>query len=109
MYFYCVEPTKFPIGMRVVDNKEENRFETEIEGQMAVIEYSVQPGILSLNHTEIPEALSGQGVASEMIEKVLLEIELRGLKVIPVCPFIRKYIDKHPEWKSILANEKPSQ
>lgn len=99
--------------MRVVDNKEENRFEAEIDGQMAVIEYSVKPGIVSLNHTEVPEALSGKGVASEMIEKVLLQIEQRGLKVIPVCPFIKKYIQKHPEWESIIAKEtnkkKPSQ
>jgi len=89
--------------MRVIDNKEENRFETEIDGYKAIIEYSVLPGILSLNHTEVPKELSGKGIASEMTEKVLLQIELRGLKVIPVCPFIKKYIDKHPEWKSIVA------
>ncbi|HLT50188.1 MAG TPA: GNAT family N-acetyltransferase [Aequorivita sp.] len=88
--------------MRVIDNKEMNRFETEIDGYKAIIEYSVKPGVLSLNHTEVPKELSGQGVASEMTEKVLLQIELRGLKVIPVCPFIKKYIDKHPEWKSIV-------
>ena len=88
--------------MRVIDNKEMNRFETEIDGYKAIIEYSVKPGVLSLNHTEVPKELSGQGVASEMTEKVLLQIELRGLKVIPVCPFIKKYIDKHPDWKSIV-------
>ena len=37
--------------MRVIDNKEENRFEAEVDGYKAIIEYSVQPGILSLNHT----------------------------------------------------------
>lgn len=99
--------------MRVIDNKEEHRFEAEVEDHTAIVEYTVQPGILSLDHTEVPKELSGQGVASEMVEKVLLQIELRGLKVIPVCPFIKKYIDKHPEWKSILAedsnNKKPSQ
>jgi len=88
--------------MRVIDNKEMNRFETDIDGYKAIIEYSVKPGVLSLNHTEVPKELSGQGVASEMTEKVLLQIELRGLKVIPVCPFIKKYIEKHPEWKSIV-------
>ncbi len=92
--------------MRVIDNKEHNRFETVIDGHHAIIEYSVLPGILSLNHTEVDKALAGKGVASEMTEKVLLQIELRGLKVIPVCPFTKKYIDKHPEWKSILADEK---
>ncbi|KJJ38336.1 GNAT family N-acetyltransferase [Aequorivita vladivostokensis] len=99
--------------MRVIDNKEENRFEAEVDGYNAIIEYSVQPGILSLNHTEVPEELSGRGIASEMTEKVLLQIELRGLKVIPVCPFTKNYIEKHSEWKSIVANEakkkKPSQ
>ncbi len=91
--------------MRVVDNKEKNRFETDINGHLAIIEYSVLPNILSLNHTEVPKEISGQGVASEMTEKVLLQIELRGLKVIAACPYTKKYIEKHPEWKSILATE----
>jgi len=94
--------------MRVIDNKEKNQFEAEIEGSHAKIEYSVQPGVLSLNHTEVPKELSGKGIASELTERVLLQIELRGLKIIPVCPFIKKYIEKHPEWKSIIA-EKPNK
>lgn len=92
--------------MNVTDNKEKKRFETKIDGHEAFVEYSVQPGILSLDHTEVDKALAGQGVASDMIEKVLLEVELRGLKVIPACPFIEKYISKHPEWKSIVADDK---
>ena len=98
--------------MNVTDNKEKSRFETKVDGYDAFVEYSVLPGVLKLDHTEVDKALAGQGVASEMIEKVLLEIELRGLKVIPVCPFIEKYIGKHPEWKSIVADDKskkPSQ
>ncbi|CAM3450826.1 GNAT family N-acetyltransferase [Aequorivita lipolytica] len=99
--------------MRVIDNKEKNRFEAEVDGNTAIVEYSVKPGILSINHTEVPKALEGQGVASEMTEKVLLQIEQRGLKVVPVCPFTKKYIEKHSEWKSIVAsddkNKKPSQ
>ncbi len=89
--------------MRVIDNKEKRRFETEIDGQFAIIEYSVMPNILSLNHIEVAEGLEGRGVASEMTEKVLLEVELRGLRVIAVCPFIKNYIQEHPEWNSILA------
>lgn len=89
--------------MHVIDNKEENRFEAKIDGHIAIIEYSVKPGLLSLNHTEVPKELSGQGIAGELTEKVLLQIEQRGLKVIPKCSYIEKYISKHPEWKSILA------
>lgn len=91
--------------MRVIDNKVKKRFETTIDDHLSIIEYTVKPGILSLNHTEVAKALAGKGVASEMTENVLLQIEQRGLKVIPACDFIKSYIDKHPEWKSILANE----
>ena len=92
--------------MRVIDNKEKNRFETEVDGHLAIIEYSVMPNILSLNHTEVDRALAGKGVGGELVEKVLLELELRGLKVIPECPFIKRYIEKHPEWNSIVSNVK---
>ena len=91
--------------MQVIDNKEKNRFETVIDGHKAIIEYSIMSGVLSLNHTEVPKELAGQGVASEMTEKVLQQIELRDLKIIPACPFTKKYIDKHPEWKSIVADK----
>lgn len=90
--------------MRVIDNKEKKRFETEIDGYQAFIEYSVQPEVIVLEHTEVDKELSGRGVAAELTESVLLEIELRGLKVIPECSYTKKYIEKHPEWKSILAN-----
>lgn len=92
--------------MNVVDNKEKQRFETFIDEHRAIIEYSVQPGVLVLEHTEVDPALKGQGVASELVEKVLLQIELLGLKVVPQCPFVKKYIEKHPEWNSILVDSK---
>lgn len=89
--------------MNVIDNKEKNRFEAEIDGQQAIIEYSVRPNIMVLEHTEVDKSLAGRGVGSELIESVLLQLELRGLKVIPKCSFVEKYINSHPEWKSILA------
>lgn len=92
--------------MNVVDNKEERRFETFIDGYPAIIEYSVKPEVLILEHTEVDPALKGKGVASDLVENVLLQIELQGLKVVPKCPFIKKYIEKHPEWESILVDPK---
>ena len=91
--------------MNVVDNREEKRFETEIEGYKAVVEYDVKPNILVLKHTEVDKELAGKGIGGEMVEAVLLQIELRGLKVVPECGFVKKYIDRHPEWKSIVWKE----
>jgi len=91
--------------MHVIDNKERNRYETKIDGYEAFVEYSIKPGVLVLEHTEVDKALAGKGVGGELVEKVLLEIELRGLSIIPECSFIQKYIEKHPEWKSLIATE----
>lgn len=91
--------------MDVKDNKERNRFETEIDGHQAFVEYSVKPDIIVLEHTKVDKALGGRGVGSELVEAVLLQIELRGLKVIPKCGFVRKYIDKHPEWESLVVKK----
>ena len=90
--------------MNVVDNREKHRFETFIDGYPAIIEYLVEPGVLVLEHTEVDPALKGRGVASDLVENVLLQIELLGLKVIPKCPFVQKYIQKHPEWESIVVH-----
>ncbi len=89
--------------MKITDNKEKSRFEASVDGHLALIEYSVMPNIVSLNHIEVDKELEGRGVATEMAESVLLQLELRGLKVVPICPFIKNYINKHPEWSSILV------
>lgn len=89
--------------MRLIDNKEKNRFETTIDGHDAFIEYSVEGDVISLNHTEVNKALAGKGVGGELTENVLLEIERRGLKVNPVCSFVAHYISKNPEWESVVS------
>lgn len=90
--------------MNVIDNKEKQRFEAEVDGKIAFVEYSVEPDVLSLNHTNVPEELGGRGIASEMVEAVLMQAELRGYKVKPNCSFVAKYIQRHPEWQSIVAS-----
>jgi len=89
--------------MNVVDNREKNRFEAEIDGYRAVVEYNVKPNIIVLKHTEVDKELAGRGIGGEIVEAVLLQIEQRGLKVVPECGFVRNYIGKHPEWKSIVV------
>lgn len=90
--------------MDIKDNKEKSRFEVEIEGSTAFVEYKTEPDVLVLTHTEVPKELGGRGVASEMVEVVLLQAELRGYKIKPECGFIKSYIEKHPEWKSIVKS-----
>ncbi|WP_347372989.1 GNAT family N-acetyltransferase [Aequorivita sp. Q41] len=90
--------------MQIIDDKEKNRFVVIIDAHQAYIEYSLKSDYYSLNHTIVDKELSGKGVASELTEKVLMEIKQRGLKIVPSCPFIKKFIAKHPEWEPLVLS-----
>ena len=47
----------------------------------------------------------GQGVASKLMEGAFKDAEERDLKIAPICPFVKVYLQRHPEWKRLLAEE----
>ena len=59
-------------------------------------------GEIYLTHTEVLPALEGKGIASQLVLKVLQDIEHKNLKLVPLCPFVAGYIQKHPEWKKLI-------
>ncbi|MBE2226559.1 MAG: N-acetyltransferase [Ignavibacteria bacterium] len=87
------------------DNTERKQFELNAEGHTARIEYMIMANKIFLTHTEVPGELEGKGVGSKIVHLALEEIEKRGLKLIPLCPFVAKYLTKHPEWNKILADD----
>ena len=60
-------------------------------------------GVITLLHTETPPQARGQGLASQLIAGALQIARARGLKVKPLCAFVRAYIAKHPEFRDLLA------
>ena len=87
----------------LIDNTELHQFEFHIDKYTPRVEYiKTQNGEIYLTHTEVPEILDGKGIASHLIEEVLIRIESEGLRLVPMCPFVAGYIQRHPEWKRII-------
>lgn len=86
----------------VKDNPDKSRFEIEIDGQWAFADYRLTPGVITFTHTEVPEALGGKGIGTALIKAGLGAARARGLKVKPVCPFFKAYIERHPEEQDLL-------
>lgn len=80
------------------DNHDARRYELEVDGGMAVATYNLVDGGVLISETLVPEALEGRGIASRLAKLVLEDIEGRGLKILPVCPFFSGWLKKHPEW-----------
>jgi len=85
------------------DNKAESRFEMDADGELAVAYYRREPGVITFTHTEVPAELNGKGIGSRLVKGALDAARAQGLKVIPKCPFVRAYIEKHAEYADLLT------
>ncbi|MGV3705263.1 MAG: GNAT family N-acetyltransferase [Arcticibacter sp.] len=85
------------------DNKDLSHFELKIEGERPFIEYSKEGNLVYLNHTEVPEALEGKGIAGALVEKTFKYLEENNLQVVPLCSYIRVFLKRHPEWERLVT------
>jgi uncharacterized protein len=86
----------------VVDNKAEHRFELSVEGHIAAAYYKRAEGIITFVHTEVPPELGGKGVGSKLVKGALDLVQAEGMKVVAECPFVKGWIDKHPDYVDLL-------
>jgi predicted GNAT family acetyltransferase len=85
------------------DNVERKRYEFEMEGPKPLIDYiKNNQGVIYLTHTEVPPRLQGQGVGQQLVKEILEDVEKKGLKVVPSCPFVAAYMKRHPETLRLL-------
>lgn len=99
-----VERSAGPL-LPVVDNPEESRFETETSAGTAVLEYSRSGKRLILEHTEVPKAARERGTGSRLVAAAFQLAREQGLKIVPWCPFVRTYIERHPEVRELVERQ----
>jgi predicted GNAT family acetyltransferase len=87
----------------VRNNEARHQYELEVDGQLALAAYRLRDGRITFTHTEVPDALAGQGVGKRLVKAALDDVRERGLKVVPACPFVKHYVDTHPEEQDLLA------
>ena len=86
-------------------NATARRFELDIDGHMGKAWYRLSPGTITFTHTDVPDALAGRGVGSKLARAALEYARTEKLRVVPLCPFIAAYIQKHPaEYGDLVAS-----
>jgi hypothetical protein len=87
----------------VTNNRADSQYELTVDGHKALAAYSLDGRVISFTHTEVPSALEGQGVGSRLVAEALEQVREEGLKVKPLCSFVRHYIETHPEAQDLLV------
>ena len=92
----------------VSDAPDAQRYEAHLDGELAgVLEYVLKRGRIALVHTEVPPAFEGRGVAAALARFALDDARRRGLPVIASCPYVRRYLERHPEDHDIVVGMGP--
>lgn len=84
-------------------DKTNHRFEITIDGHTGVATYAEHDGIWVMDHTYVPDALRGQGVAAQLVEAAFAAAREAGVKIEPACSYVARYMDRHPETADLRA------
>ncbi|MBV9249968.1 MAG: N-acetyltransferase [Acetobacteraceae bacterium] len=85
------------------NNTSHHRYEMDVDGHIAFVDYRTEAGRLVLMHTEVPKALSGRGIGSQLARAVLEDARQRNQPIVAECEFLAGYIAKHPEFAPLLG------
>jgi predicted GNAT family acetyltransferase len=92
--------------MDITRNDDSKRYEArDAQGAVAgFAEFKLTDDLVVFTHTEVDPAYEGQGVGSALVRDALDEVRGSGRKVLPVCPFVKSWIDRHPDYADLLFN-----
>lgn len=94
-------------NLPIENNPAEQRFQVEVDGHLAQLQYIETAHNITFTHTEVDEALEGQGIGSRLAKHALDYAVERNLKIIPICPFVAAYIRRHTEYQPYVYGYKP--
>lgn len=92
---------------QVRDDAEHDRYEVLQDGMLAgFAQYRKRGGLIAFVHTEIDPEQGGKGLGTALIEGALDDARAQGLDVLPFCPFVRAYIEKHPDYLDLVPADR---
>lgn len=84
-------------------NPQQSRYEAHIDGELAgFAEYQLTDRLVVFTHTEVEPRFEGKGVGSALARFALDDVRTTGKDVLPLCPFIKGWIGKHPEYVDLV-------
>jgi predicted GNAT family acetyltransferase len=91
--------------INVVDNPAASRFEVSLDGRLGgFAAYRREGDVVVFTHTEIDDEFEGHGLGGRLVQRALDTVRASGGRVRPQCPFVKSYIERHPEYADLVAD-----
>jgi uncharacterized protein len=91
-----------PAAAQLRDDLKRSRFEMDVEGGVAFLDYRREGKVLHLIYPEVPPSMRGRGVGDRLIRAVLDRARAEDARVIPICPYVKLFLRRHPEYQDLL-------
>lgn len=92
------------VQIEVSDRADHHRYEATVDGTVAgKAFYRRDEATVTFTHTEVDDAFEGKGVGTTLVRWALDDVRRQGLTVRPLCPFVRAYIQRHPEYADLVV------
>jgi uncharacterized protein len=88
--------------LKIENNERAHRWEAHVGQQLAVTNYRREGDTIFFTGTEVPHEPEGQGIASKLVKTALDEARAQHFAVVPYCPFVAGYIQRHPEYQDFV-------
>lgn len=89
--------------MQISHQPDGSRFHVTVDGHEAELSYRLAGERMTIDHTGVPAAIGGRGVAAELMRAALDYARAEGLKVVPACSYAAAYIQRHPDCADLVA------
>ena len=83
--------------------RDEQRFETIVEGQRCELVYRLAGKVMTIVHTGVPPAVGGRGIAGALVRSAFETARGEGWKVVPACSYSAVFAQRHPEYSDLIA------
>jgi predicted GNAT family acetyltransferase len=91
------------------DGPTKGRYRLVVDGIEAEMTYSrAGKGLVIIDHTAVPDALRGRKVGERLVRQAVEDARRDGISILPLCPFAKAQIGRHPEWQDVLQKASPS-
>jgi predicted GNAT family acetyltransferase len=88
----------------VRDNPDHQRFEMDTHAGLAFARYRRDGANLMILHTEVPRAVEGRGLGSQLVRGMLDLVRERNEKIVPLCGFVRRFVAQHPDYADLVKS-----
>lgn len=92
-------------NLEVTHNPAKSRFEVQLNGQLAKLDYYEEGDTIVMTHVGVPHEFRGQGVAAAIAKAGLEYARSKSLRVIPVCSYVAAYIRRNPHYAELTRHK----